>query len=568
MPGSRRHQLLRVLFFDQAGWRFLLPPGVLGRVVVLATPFDNTAAALAADGARVSVAGFNRDMLDVVGARLAESGRSDIEAILLDPGSPRLPGGDGACDAVVAFDADAVLAVVGVSPSARQPLFDALLREAHRVLRPGGALFVGLHSTVRSRLVGPHPAGAPRGASLRLRRVRSAAAAAGFITRDHPLIVSAGLIEEVIIDRYYSVKNSSSPRERLKELLLSGRWGRIFATGVAVVGQRPPVEAPMLEDALAAAEQDAEPPKHGRRVRRYQILSGKVILSIGTGPGRFGDRIAVLPLSSATVERRRREARMTQRLRAAGLAISALVPAQHPEGMLAGRPVFVLDEIPGISFDTNVGSLDSLTRRASEVLLRFHQDTTSAGLIDDVAFRALVAEPLRRSASQVGAHDATAQIARTLRERLMGRRLPTVWTHGDYKIENVLFDPSTHDVRGIIDWDLSESPGLPLLDLLYLLSYNRHIRERRPLDLIFVDTILPGRHGRLEQELVDGYVRALGVPDDLIDSLSVMFWIHHLAYRIHVDPRQPELAARCAAATEIAARRLRSPAGRASGDEG
>jgi aminoglycoside phosphotransferase len=48
------------------------------------------------------------------------------------------------------------------------------------------------------------------------------------------------------------------------------------------------------------------------------------------------------------------------------------------------------------------------------------------------------------------------------------RRLPSVLTHGDYWIRNVLFDETGREVTGIVDWERCRLNGTPGLDALHL----------------------------------------------------------------------------------------------------
>lgn len=107
--------------------------------------------------------------------------------------------------------------------------------------------------------------------------------------------------------------------------------------------------------------------------------------------------------------------------------------------------------------------------------------------------------------------------------------------HGDYKIENLMFDPGSLQVSGVIDWDLSRKTGLPLLDLLYLIAYNRVIREGREIEEIFLDCILPGKLSEFERAAHDEYIGKTGMDAGVADILTAMFWIYHVAFRIEVD---------------------------------
>ncbi len=91
-------------------------------------------------------------------------------------------------------------------------------------------------------------------------------------------------------------------------------------------------------------------------------------------------------------------------------------------------------------------------------------------------------------------------------------RCPRSGPTADYKIENVLIDPASHGITGVIDWDYSQEAGLPLLDLLYLFAYNRTIRTGRPLEEVFIGALLADDYDPLERELYDAYVRGLDLP--------------------------------------------------------
>src|SRR5215472_18094733 len=56
-----------------------------------------------------------------------------------------------------------------------------------------------------------------------------------------------------------------------------------------------------------------------------------------------------------------------------------------------------------------------------------------------------------------------------LRARLPESPAPTI-VHGDYKLDNVMFDPSTVKIIAVFDWEMS-TIGDPLADLGWMLSY-------------------------------------------------------------------------------------------------
>ena len=46
--------------------------------------------------------------------------------------------------------------------------------------------------------------------------------------------------------------------------------------------------------------------------------------------------------------------------------------------------------------------------------------------------------------------------------------------HGDFRLDNMIFDPETHQVKAILDWELS-TLGNPIADFTYhMMSWKIH----------------------------------------------------------------------------------------------
>ena len=116
-----------------------------------------------------------------------------------------------------------------------------------------------------------------------------------------------------------------------------------------------------------------------------------------------------------------------------------------------------------------------------------------------------------------------------IRARLAGRELPLVFMHGDFKLENVIFDEDDGRLRGVIDWELAQHPGPPLLDLLYLLFYDRIVRRRSaPLAALAAAGL---------QEWTDEERAQLDAYHAVLDCrgverpLAALFVVHHIGLR-------------------------------------
>jgi hypothetical protein len=109
------------------------------------------------------------------------------------------------------------------------------------------------------------------------------------------------------------------------------------------------------------------------------------------------------------------------------------------------------------------------------------------------------------------------------------RPIPLVRQHGDPGIWNLL---ASGDGRALfLDWEASETDGLPLWDTLYLhRSYAIAASKRRGIR----DATTAAR-GHLVgssplavrlRETIDAYMDAVGVPAEAVEALTYGCWIH------------------------------------------
>jgi hypothetical protein len=115
------------------------------------------------------------------------------------------------------------------------------------------------------------------------------------------------------------------------------------------------------------------------------------------------------------------------------------------------------------------GRLEELTTAALAAIAPLHRQTATLIVVDDVCLmRRWVAQPLvdltemcqRMDSGLVGALE---RLRKVLREALVGRRMPTCWTHGHYTPGNVRLS-GRGSVIGIDDWDWARPAQLALVD--------------------------------------------------------------------------------------------------------
>jgi SAM-dependent methyltransferase len=545
--GGSRRAFSQTVSFDRAGWRFLVRPGPLDRLLCLDTLFGSTALGLSSMCRQLSVIQFNAHFLQVIQQRFHDKGVSNTDYAHISPHNISLPFPDHHFDGFVLYDLGMAFPWQTIGRTTLAPVgLRKLFIEVHRVLKHDGFLYVGV----------PNRCGYTRWGKA-LRRERSSAGVTSAMpwiswhqmrrllrqvglqtVQPYRLVLDDDRLVEIVLERRYrSVKNRFTYKEAVKELLLSEPLGSWVAPAYGLVAFKGKSSANFLDRLITDLKQRGVLPARTQEpsvVKRYQILHGKVILSVGRARAPYGEKIVVLPLEATVSARRRHEAAILRELVRTGVQLASMIPTFYGEGRVDRQQYFVQRELPGQSVDVDGPWLHAVTQHAAQVLLTFHAETAQSHIVDNAVFTRLFSDPLRCVIDKLGPgiESAVESIEAALRERLWGRWMPTVWTHGDYKIENVLIDRHTRAIQGVIDWDLSQPEGLPLLDLLYLIAYNRVIREGKVIADFFLGHILPKRFSPFEESICHTYIRDIGLDDAVIDALHIMFWIHHVAYRV------------------------------------
>jgi hypothetical protein len=113
----------------------------------------------------------------------------------------------------------------------------------------------------------------------------------------------------------------------------------------------------------------------------------------------------------------------------------------------------------------------------------------------------------------------------------------------------------------VIDWEHSEPEGLPLLDLWYLLIYNRAIRSGIHFFPAIDDLFPPRRLDPSEEALCAGYARELGIPAAALPPLVGALVAHHCGRRIIYNPRNEAMMKRIVDAVDACLRHIEGAAG-------
>jgi hypothetical protein len=201
------------------------------------------------------------------------------------------------------------------------------------------------------------------------------------------------------------------------------------------------------------------------------------LVRIGSGASLvvdFGSVIARIPQDREAATLCQRNNSSLKKMVEMDVTIPA--PKAMCEVSIGGAPVFVESKIEGYSLDIRRDLADKFSGR---VLLDAREWLVSeefrVGRVDDALLDDLVRPPLQRLMDIIGVRyrDMAENFLVAAKACLLNDNIATVIEHGDFKDSNFLVAKATGRIIGMIDWDRSSIPGLPLRDFLYMQSYSK-----------------------------------------------------------------------------------------------
>ena len=316
--------------------------------------------------------------------------------------------------------------------------------------------------------------------------------------------------------------------------LLSERGARILAPAYGYVAARPDATWSAVCDEVArvVASATGVPAARLRAVHCRLARGDKAIFAFEDRDGSGQPSIAVVSEDPRVTRGRRIEADILAQLARLPADISRRVPRHVGEYAVGRYACFVMTMLPGVTLDAATASLEPLTQQALDFLRALHLHTATPVRLDAERFQRyvgnLVADACARNRDEAA---ALIELRDALSAALGNRTLPVVFTHGDFKIENVMYTRADRRMTGVIDWEHASSQALPLIDPLYLLFYNRTLRGSPWMEVLAAVVDRQALDAR-ELERVDGYLRALGVDTELFEPLAAVFLIHHIGRRV------------------------------------
>ncbi|MBI4845995.1 MAG: aminoglycoside phosphotransferase family protein [Candidatus Omnitrophica bacterium] len=245
----------------------------------------------------------------------------------------------------------------------------------------------------------------------------------------------------------------------------------------------------------------------------------------------FEDKIARFPLDRLSEARCRLNNSIIKRL--AYSSIAGLVPKSIKSGRFNGQKYFLESRINGKAFDEPRAYMNSLLFKAAGFITKFHKNNANEIIIDNNNYKKLFGRGFKIIGRYLKDNELRLlnKINNYIKENAIGKKIKTVMLHGDFKIENVLFETNSHEIQGVIDWDLSEFNGLPFLDIFYLLIYKDNLFSAKPIMQIFRERFLFGQFNDEEEQIISAYFAEVGINKDWLEILLIMCWVHHISKR-------------------------------------
>jgi aminoglycoside phosphotransferase (APT) family kinase protein len=222
-------------------------------------------------------------------------------------------------------------------------------------------------------------------------------------------------------------------------------------------------------------------------------------------------------------------------------AFCVFVPRAVAWGDLENRPYYLETALPGVGAADLVrrqAEPASMMQDAARLIRQLHLGTLQRRMVDEALFTRLAGNDLASLHQLAGGWPEAALLRQKLehledllRTQIAGRELPFSWTHGDFWPGNLLIQPLSGTIGGIVDWDRASADQLPLHDLLHMLAYTRKLQQRSELGEEIVSYLLPAAFDKYARSLVKEAIEQLDLPTsaEFFRAITLLYWLRFAA---------------------------------------
>ena len=265
---------------------------------------------------------------------------------------------------------------------------------------------------------------------------------------------------------------------------------------------------------------------------------------------RSGKTVAFLKMAPSEAGGRRllREAQMLREL-ASDPALEWLRP-YCPRTLAAGEDrgqaylvVAPVDGEPALRHLHSAESRDRLLREAGALLDQVRRTTGADIVLGEAELRSWIDLPAVAAISLFSAEEDRQAVARLqavrgeVRSAMHGVALSTSLIHGDFWPSNLLLDPGTGAITGIVDWESADRNALPFHDALHLVLYTRKLVARSQLGWEVRRALEGAPWSAAERAVLDPATPG----GSELRPMLLLYWLRQIA--VNLD-RQPDLTRR------------------------
>lgn len=521
----------------RAAWQFLLHLPENASALDMGCGWGNLAISLARNFATVYAMDLVPERAVITSIRAREAGVQNVHA-LAGGNTPHLPFPDASLDAVML---NGVLEWVAASfPDIDNPREAQLqvLREINRVLKPEGQVYIG----IENRLGFLYFFGRPdEHSKLKFATLlpRWLANRYSLAKRNQPyrtytyswrgyrkLLREAGLADAKFYCPFPEYREFSEliGLDRPQNLARALHPTSLFRCLGLQVCKRVNVFRELSPSyAIVASKTPGLEPFVDRLLRRVGVAtSGDFHLHVTRTAAALlftPDVIVRLPLTPRAERRMREE---IANLKDIYSPQRPLIPLPIAEGELQGQPYFASSAFPGVTGSKLLGNQRKLTaalRHAAEFITRLHCETREEQVCTEDWLRKHF-DWLVDSVRALGAD--VSDLKALCRRDLLGKRVVTVISHGDFSLQNLVFDPRTTRLTGVVDWDLADTTGWPVRDLMHLLVALEYETNNTIVNEAILAVVTRLRSARgVEHELLHSYLAKVHLdPEQIVWAMQ------------------------------------------------
>jgi aminoglycoside phosphotransferase (APT) family kinase protein len=323
-----------------------------------------------------------------------------------------------------------------------------------------------------------------------------------------------------------------------KHRILNSRTARLLWPSFLIVASSRPVRG-FLQDMLESRDVSGALGwnVNDKPVVKRIVAGNSATSVIIAGPRGSEASNVVVRLSSKIGVRQpcRVETNATALKKLARTSLSDRVPRLIHEGVWKDRPYSVETKCPGLEIDPSAQDLGMMLRQSFEVLNTLQQETGQLTKISEDDFQGSLARFIHELADfcPPDIHERLDRLVEKLHSIVVGCSVLRGYTHGDFKLGNILYDRS-RKLTAVIDWDGFSENGYPIFDCLTLLVFSIAYEKNRTFSEVYLEHILPWRlpdsYAHLAEEILPG----LTADRDSFLFMRVIFWFALLSVRF--DP--------------------------------